>query len=55
MASNPYAVNALWTWFVGTQERFKDFHPLLFERIIAAIVPVAGLVDPSGVRTYMVR
>jgi hypothetical protein len=40
---------------VDAQERFKDFHPLLFERVIAAIVPVAGLVDPPGVQTFMER
>jgi tricorn protease interacting factor F2/3 len=55
MASNPYAVNSLWSWFVEAQERFKGFHPLLFERVIAAIVPVAGLVDPPGVQTFMER
>jgi aminopeptidase N len=52
MAANPYAVKDLWTWFVHTQDRFKDFHPLLFERVIAAIVPVAGLVDPPAVRAF---
>jgi aminopeptidase N len=52
MAVNPHAVQGLWGWFVDTQERFKDFHPLLFERVIAAVVPVAGLVDPEAVRTF---
>lgn len=52
MAANPFAVKDLWTWFVNTQDRFKDFHPLLFERVIAAIVPVAGLVDPPAVRAF---
>jgi aminopeptidase N len=55
MAANPFAVADLWGWFVGAQDRFKDFHPLLFERVIAAIVPVAGLVDPQAVRTFMER
>ena len=55
MASNPHAVNELWEWFVATRERFKDFHPLLFERVVAAIVPVAGLVDPNAVRDFLGR
>ena len=55
MAANPFAMKALWAWFVDTQERFKDFHPLLFERVIAAIVPVAGLADPPGVIGFMER
>ena len=52
MAANPYAIKDLWTWFVHAQDRFKDFHPLLFERVIAAIVPVAGLSDPPAVRAF---
>jgi len=52
MAANPYAVKDLWAWFVDTQNRFKAFHPLLFERVIAAIVPVAGLVDPLAVQAF---
>lgn len=52
MGANPHAVHDLWDWFVGAQERFQGFHPLLFERVIAAIVPVAGLVDPAAVRTF---
>jgi tricorn protease interacting factor F2/3 len=55
MAANPYAVQDLWAWFVETQDRFKAFHPLLFERVIAAIVPVAGLVDPPAVRAFFAR
>jgi len=55
MAANPYAVQDLWIWFVDTQDRFKAFHPLLFERVIAAIVPVAGLVDPPAVRAFFER
>jgi tricorn protease interacting factor F2/3 len=55
MAANPHAVTDLWAWFVDTQDRFKDFHPLLFERVIAAVVPVAGLVDPPAVRSFMAR
>jgi hypothetical protein len=53
MAANPFAMKDLWAWFVDTQARFKAFHPLLFERVIAAIVPVAGLLDPPGVKTFM--
>jgi len=55
MAANPHAVTDLWAWFVDTQDRFKDFHPLLFERVIASVVPVAGLLDPPAVRSFMAR
>jgi len=52
MAANPHAVGELWDWFTASQDRFQDFHPLLFERVIAAMVPVAGLADPAAVRTF---
>jgi tricorn protease interacting factor F2/3 len=43
MAVNPAAVKDLWPWFISRLADFESFHPLLFERVIAAIVPVAGL------------
>jgi hypothetical protein len=43
MASNPYAIPLLWDWFVSNLEQIEQFHPMLYERVVAAIVPVAGL------------
>ncbi len=52
MGANPYAVADLWTWFVGAQRQLADFHPLLRERVIAAVIPVAGMADPPAVAAF---
>ena len=52
MGHNPYAVEDLWPWFTGAQTQLADFHPLLRERVIAAVIPVAGMRDPAGVKAF---
>jgi len=43
MATNPHAVPHLWDWYTNHLERIEAFHPLLYERVVAAIIPVCGL------------
>ena len=43
MAANPYAMSSLWQWYVSNLGLLEPMHPLLYERIIATIVPMAGL------------
>jgi tricorn protease interacting factor F2/3 len=43
MCSNPYAIESIWDWYVSNLEQIEQFHPMLYERIIAAIIPCAGL------------
>jgi len=43
MAANPHAVPYLWTWYTEHLDRIETFHPLLYERVLAAIIPVCGL------------
>jgi hypothetical protein len=52
MGANPYAVDDLWAWFVSAQAQLADFHPLLRERVIAAVIPVAGMTDPAAVEAF---
>ncbi len=52
MGRNPHAVEDLWEWFVGAQSQLADFHPLLLERVIASVIPVAGMRDPSAVQAF---
>jgi len=52
MASNPFAVPLMWDWYVSNLEQIEQFHPMMYERIIAAIVPVAGLEDPEAIKTF---
>ena len=52
MAANPYAIPLLWDWYVSNLEQIEQFHPMLYERVVAAIVPVAGLDNPQQVREF---
>jgi tricorn protease interacting factor F2/3 len=49
MASNPYAIPLLWDWYVSNLAQIEQFHPMLYERVVAAIVPVAGMDNPEAV------
>ncbi|MGW8186228.1 MAG: ERAP1-like C-terminal domain-containing protein, partial [Desulfobacterales bacterium] len=51
-ANNPHAVDHLWDWYLAHQSKLETFHPLLYERVIAAIVPSAGLGQPESVRSF---
>ncbi len=48
MAANPHAAPLLWDWYLAHLARLEQFHPMLYERVIAAIIPVVGpdLADP---------
>jgi aminopeptidase N len=43
MAANPHAAPQMWAWYRSNLESLEKFHPMHYERVIAAIVPVAGL------------
>jgi tricorn protease interacting factor F2/3 len=52
LAANPLAASILWSWYVGRLPQIEQFHPMLYERVIAAIVPAAGLERPDEVRGF---
>jgi tricorn protease interacting factor F2/3 len=43
MAANPYAVPYMWEWYMSNLEALEKFHPMHYERVIAAVVPLCGL------------
>jgi aminopeptidase N len=43
LASNPHAVPYMWDWYISHLDELERFHSLLYERVIAAIVPVSGI------------
>jgi tricorn protease interacting factor F2/3 len=51
-AANPYATGTMWQWFADHVDSLEALHPLLFERVIAGIVPVSGLSNPEDVNTF---
>jgi aminopeptidase N len=54
-AANPFATDAMWPWFVEHIDSLEKFHPLLYERVIAGIVPVSGLSNPGDVKAFFTR
>jgi aminopeptidase N len=54
-AANPHAAGVLWPWFVAHIDSLETFHPLLYERVIAGIVPVSGLSNPEDVKDFFIQ
>ena len=52
MTENPFAIPCLWEWFESNIEALEQLHPVHYERIIAAIVPVCGLGREERVKTF---
>ncbi len=59
MSLNPHAVPLLWNWYTSHIDRLEQFHPLLYERILTALIPSVGIHQPDTVRdffnVYMVK
>lgn len=53
MAENPYAIPSLWDWFVSNLKRIEQFHPAHFDRVIEAVVPIAGIDRETQVRSFL--
>ena len=52
MSENPYAIPLLWDWYVSNLEEIEQFHPMLYERVVAAIIPRSGLERADEVKTF---
>jgi aminopeptidase N len=52
MSDNPAAVASLWDWYQANLPSIERFHPVLYERVIAALVPVCGLVREEEVKNF---
>ncbi len=52
MADNPYGAPILWEVFSESQDRLADFHPLLYERVLAAVITGCGVHEPHRVKPF---
>jgi tricorn protease interacting factor F2/3 len=52
MAANPHAIPLMWDWYVSNLKEIEEFHPMLYERVIAAIIPTAGIKRADQVKTF---
>jgi tricorn protease interacting factor F2/3 len=49
---NPHAIPLMWDWFLENVQTLETFHPLLYERVIAGVVPLAGMKNPDAVHDF---
>jgi len=52
LCANPHAVELMWGWYVSNLEQIEDFHPMLYERVVAAIIPTAGIQRSDEVTAF---
>ena len=52
MCANPYAIVYMWDWFLKHIRRLEQFHPLLYERVIAGLIPTVGMGQADAVREF---
>jgi tricorn protease interacting factor F2/3 len=52
MSENPAAILSLWDWYQDNLQAIERFHPVLYERVIAALVPICGLGREEEVKTF---
>lgn len=52
LCSNPHAIGLMWDWYVSNLEQIEQFHPMLYERVVAAIIPTAGLQRTDEVQAF---
>jgi tricorn protease interacting factor F2/3 len=54
-ASNPFAADYLWDWYLAHLLELERFHPMLYERVIAGIVPVGGIPKEKEVKEFFLQ
>jgi tricorn protease interacting factor F2/3 len=52
MCANPHAIALMWHWYVSHLEEIEQFHPMLYERVVAAIIPAAGIENTDEVQKF---
>ena len=52
MGSNPGAASFLWDWYTENIEPLEALHPIHYERVVAGVVPVAGMDREEEIKTF---
>jgi len=53
LAANPHASPGMWRWFVDNLDQIEQWHPIIYERAVAAIVSLSGISHEEEVRSFM--
>jgi len=52
LAENPRAADFLWQWYRDNLDQLEQIHPMIYERVIAAVISAAGLGAPAAVEQF---
>ncbi|MFH1981273.1 MAG: M1 family metallopeptidase [Pseudomonadota bacterium] len=52
VAANPQGDATLWRWYLNNLGKLEKGHPLLYERMVIAVILGAGLTQPDAVRAF---
>lgn len=52
LCRNPFAVDTMWDWYLKRIDDLERSHPLLYERVVAAVIPACGLGNPGAVKAF---
>jgi len=52
MMSNPFAIPYMWDWYVSHIAELEKMHPMLYERIIGAVIPYCGIENSEAVKAF---
>lgn len=55
MGQNPYAKDYLWPWFRDNLDRIEQFHPMLYERVVAAVITFAKSEYQAEMRAFFAK
>lgn len=51
-AVNPDALGFMWQWFEENHKKMESFHPLIFERVVASLIPLGGMTREADVMAF---
>jgi tricorn protease interacting factor F2/3 len=51
-AANPHVSRYIWPWYMRNEKQLEQMHPLLYERVVAAIIPSCGLHNKKSVTAF---
>ncbi len=52
LCTNPDAIPLMWEWYVANLAALEQIHPIQYERVVAAIIPVCGLGKEEEIRAF---
>jgi tricorn protease interacting factor F2/3 len=55
LSENPVAIPSLWDWYQANLPALERFHPVHYERVIAAFIPICGLGREEEVRSFFLE